>query len=81
VAIKKNTKKVAMTIPGDLLATIDEMSSQQGVSRSRLISRLLREKLVEEQNRNLRSAYDQLFSDKTICLEQAMVEDSTKKVK
>ena len=67
---KVNTKKVAMTIPEDLLGELDEMSRQRGVSRSRLISELLREKLVEVQNRSLRSAYDQVFSDEAICREQ-----------
>lgn len=69
---KVNTKKVAMTIPEDLLGEIDEMSRHRGVSRSRLISELLREKLVEVQNRSLRSAYDQVFSDEAICREQVM---------
>ncbi len=68
-----NTKKVAMTIPEDLLGEIDEMSKQRGVSRSRLISELLREKLVEEQNHSLRCVYDEVFSDETIRREQVMV--------
>ena len=69
---KVNTRKVAMTIPEDLLGEIDEMSRQRGVSRSRLISDLLREKLVQEQNQSLRSAYDKIFSDETICQEQVL---------
>ncbi|MCP3931080.1 MAG: ribbon-helix-helix protein, CopG family [Bacteroidetes bacterium] len=68
-----NTKKVAMTIPEDLLGEIDEMSKIRGVSRSRLISELLREKLIDEQNRSLRSAYDEVFSNETICNEQALI--------
>ena len=73
---KKNTKKVAITIPEDLLREIDEISRQRGVSRSRLMSELLREKLVEEQNQSLRSAYDQVFSDEAICREQIMATKS-----
>ena len=69
---KVNTKKVAMTIPEDLLGEIDEMSRHRGLSRSRLISELLREKLVEVQNRSLRSAYDQVFSDEAIRREQIL---------
>ena len=61
-----------MTIHEDLLGEIDEMSRQRGVSRSRLISELLLEKLVDEQNHNLRSAYDEIFSDETICQEQVL---------
>jgi metal-responsive CopG/Arc/MetJ family transcriptional regulator len=75
---KVNTKKVAMTIPGDLLREIDEMSRRRGISRSRLISELLREKLVEVQNRSLRSAYDQVFSDEAICREQIMATTNSK---
>jgi metal-responsive CopG/Arc/MetJ family transcriptional regulator len=75
---KVNTKKVAMTIPEDLLGEIDEMSRQRGVSRSRLISDLLREKLVQEQNQSLRSAYDEVFSDEAICQEQVLVAVSPK---
>ena len=69
---KVNTKKVAMTIPGDLLREIDELSRQRGISRSRLISELLREKLVDEQNHSLRCAYDEVFSDESICQEQVL---------
>jgi len=72
-----NTRKVAMTIPEDLLGEIDEMSRQRGISRSRLISELLREKLVEEQNRSLRSAYDDIFSDEAIRREQVMATNNT----
>ena len=75
---KVNTKKVAMTIPEDLLGEIDEMSRRRGISRSRLISELLREKLVDEQNHSLRSAYDEIFSDETIRREQAMATASSK---
>jgi len=69
---KVNTKKVAMTIPEDLLGEIDEMSRRQRISRSRLISELLREKLVEVRNQSLRSAYDQVFSDEAVRREQVM---------
>jgi metal-responsive CopG/Arc/MetJ family transcriptional regulator len=75
---KVNTKKVAMTIPEDLLGEIDEMSKKRGVSRSRLISDLLREKLVQEQNQSLRSAYDEIFSDEAICQEQVLTTAATK---
>jgi metal-responsive CopG/Arc/MetJ family transcriptional regulator len=75
---KVNTKKVAMTISEDLLGEIDEMSRQRGVSRSRLISELLREKLVDEQNHSLRSAYDEVFSDAAICQEQVLATSSPK---
>ena len=70
---KVNTRKVAMTIPEDLLREIDELSNQRGISRSRLISELLREKLIEEQNHTLRCAYDEVFSNDIVCREQTLV--------
>ena len=69
---KVNTKKVAMTIPEDLLREIDELSYQKGISRSRLISELLREKLIDEQNQSLRCAYDEVFSNEAVCQEQIL---------
>lgn len=67
-----------MTIPEDLLREIDELSNQKGISRSRLISELLREKLIEEQNHTLRSAYDEVFSNEDVCQEQVLVTASNK---
>lgn len=69
---KVNTKKVATTIPEDLLREIDELSNQKGISRSRLISDLLREELIDEQNHSLRCAYDEVFSNDAVCREQIL---------
>ena len=65
-----NTKKVAITIPSDLVVMIDAISRQRKVSRSRFISSVLREKLIEERNRHLKDTYDRVFSDKAINKEQ-----------
>jgi len=65
-----NTQKVAITIPSDLVVMIDAISKQRKVSRSRFISTVLREKLMEERNRHLKDAYDSVFSDKAIIKEQ-----------
>jgi len=75
---KVNTKKVAMTIPDDLLREIDELSNQKGISRSRLISELLREKLIDEQNHTLRCAYDEVFSNEIVCQEQILTTTNPK---
>jgi len=61
-----------MTMPEDLLREIDELSNQKGISRSRLISELLREKLIDEQNQFLRCAYDEVFSNEAVCREQIL---------
>ena len=65
-----NTQKVAITIPSDLVVMIDAISRQRKVSRSRFISTVLREKLIEERNRHLKDTYDSVFSDKAIIKEQ-----------
>jgi metal-responsive CopG/Arc/MetJ family transcriptional regulator len=65
-----NTQKIAITIPSDLLDIIDKTSEQRSISRSKFISLLLREKLLEERNRQLKDQYDRVFSDSAVCDEQ-----------
>lgn len=65
-----NTQKIAITIPSDLLAIIDKTTEQRSISRSKFISLLLREKLLEERNRQLKDQYDKIFSDSAISDEQ-----------
>ena len=66
-----NTQKIAITVPTDLLAIIDKTTEQHRMSRSKLISLMLREKLSEERNRQLKVEYDRVFSDSAICDEQS----------
>ena len=65
-----HTEKVAITIPSDLISVIDDIRSTQGVSRSKFINLLLREKIMDEQARDIREAYDGVFSDESIVQEQ-----------
>jgi metal-responsive CopG/Arc/MetJ family transcriptional regulator len=65
-----NTQKVSITIPKNLVILIDMISKQKGISRSRYISSVLQEKLGEEQNREIKEAYDRIFSDADIKKEQ-----------
>lgn len=65
-----HTQRIAITIPSDLVAVIDDLSKQKGMSRSRFISILLREKVLSEKEKHLKSAYDKVFSDKSIIKEQ-----------
>jgi metal-responsive CopG/Arc/MetJ family transcriptional regulator len=65
-----NTQKIAITIPMDLVLIIDEISKQQGISRSRFISEILREKVMKDRDRRIKEAYDRIFSDESICKEQ-----------
>lgn len=65
-----NTRKVAITIPSDIVAMIDDMSRKRKVSRSKFISMILRERLMNERDRHLKDSYDRVFSDKAIIKEQ-----------
>lgn len=65
-----NTQKVAITVPTDLLTIIDDISKQKGMSRSRFISTILREKVVQEKEKRIKAAYNRVFSDELILKEQ-----------
>ena len=64
------TQKIAITVPDDLIGLIDQVSQSRGVSRSSYISGVLREKLVDEQNRRLKDAYNRVFDDEDLRQEQ-----------
>ena len=64
------TEKVAITIPSDLVATIDAIRTKRGVSRSKFITLLLRQTVQDEQAREIREAYDRVFSDEAVVKEQ-----------
>ena len=65
-----HTKKVAVTIPKDLIMVIDAMSKKKGLSRSKFISTLLKEKLTSDRNRHIKETYDRVFSDESLRKEQ-----------
>ena len=65
-----HTKKVAITVPKHILVTIDKMSQAKGVSRSKLISSILEQKIIEEKAVYIKSAYDNVFEDASIIKEQ-----------
>ena len=65
-----NTQKVAITIPKDLIVVVDEISRLKGISRSKFITRVLFEEVQNEKDRNLKEAYNNVFSDELIRKEQ-----------
>jgi metal-responsive CopG/Arc/MetJ family transcriptional regulator len=65
-----NTQKVAITVPIDLLTIIDDMSKQEGMSRSRYISTILREKILHEKEKRIKATYNRVFADELILKEQ-----------
>ena len=65
-----NTQKVAITVPKDLIVIVDEISKLKGISRSKFISLVLNEKMRDEKDRQLKEAYNKVFSDDAIKKEQ-----------
>ena len=65
-----NTQKVAITMPKDLIAAVDTISREKGISRSRFISLTIEEKIANERDKNLRETYDRVFSDDSVRKEQ-----------
>jgi len=66
-----NTQKVAITMPIDLVTTIDSICQSKKISRSKFISTTLREKVVSEKEKQIKEAYNRVFSDEAIRKEQA----------
>ena len=65
-----NTKKVAITMPTNLVTMIDEIRQKMGMSRSKYISTILHEKVLKEKEKQIKDAYDRVFSDEIIRKEQ-----------
>lgn len=65
-----NTQKVAITMPKDLIAAVDTISRERGISRSKFISLTIEEKIANERDKNLREAYDRVFADDSVRKEQ-----------
>ena len=65
-----NTQKVAITVPKNIIIMIDRISKSKGISRSKLISSMLEQKLSEEKYAYLKNAYDRVFDDDSIKEEQ-----------
>jgi metal-responsive CopG/Arc/MetJ family transcriptional regulator len=65
-----STQKVAITVPTELVAIIDDISRQRGISRSKLISNILKEKILNEKEKQIKAAYNRVFSDALILKEQ-----------
>ena len=65
-----HTQKVAITVPKNILVMVDKISQARGISRSKLISSILEQKMTEEKAAYLKSAYDSVFDDGAIKEEQ-----------
>jgi metal-responsive CopG/Arc/MetJ family transcriptional regulator len=65
-----NTQKVAITMPIELVTIIDDISKQKGMSRSKFISTVLRETVLIQKEKQLKDAYNRVFSEEAIRKEQ-----------
>ena len=65
-----NTQKVAITMPADLVKVVDEVSRKKGISRSKYISVVIRERLISDRENQIREAYNRVFSDESVQNEQ-----------
>ena len=65
-----NTQKIAITMPADLVTMIDDIRKRRGMSRSRFISNIIHEQVLTEQKKQVREAYNRVFSDDSIRKEQ-----------
>jgi metal-responsive CopG/Arc/MetJ family transcriptional regulator len=65
-----NTQKVAITVPKNILAMIDQISHAKGISRSKLITSMLEQTLKEEKTAYLKRAYDTIFEAAIVKEEQ-----------
>jgi len=64
------TRKVAITIPSDVLEMVDGISRKKQISRSSYISGILRERVTDEHTREIKEAYDRVFADDAVKDEQ-----------
>ena len=58
-------------MPIDLVTTIDNICKSKKISRSKFISSTLREKVLSEKEKQIKEAYNRIFSDESISKEQA----------
>ena len=49
---------------------VDDISKKRGLSRSKFISMVIREKVLSEKSRYIKDVHDRIFSDESIRKEQ-----------
>ncbi len=64
--------KTAISIPDPLFAAAEEYANEQGLSRSELYARALREYLQQRRYQGIREALDQVYSAETSDVDPAV---------
>ena len=62
--------KVAITVPSDVLESVDAAARDRGESRSRFISRVLQAALKARRDAQITRRLDELFADERVAAEQ-----------
>jgi len=52
-----NTQKVAIIIPKDLIMIVDNISQERGISRSKFITSIIKEKILSERDHKIKTIY------------------------
>ena len=66
-------KKIAISIPEDVLDQVDQAAEDRGETRSGFIARLLRRAAAARSDAELRRRIDELFADPSVKKEQRAV--------
>ncbi len=64
------SSKIAITIPEDVLSGVDTAAHERGESRSRFVSRVLRQALRARRDAEITRRLNELFKDEKIVAEQ-----------
>ncbi|NOT57489.1 MAG: ribbon-helix-helix protein, CopG family [Deltaproteobacteria bacterium] len=67
--------KIAISLPEQVLATVDQLAERRGESRSHLIAMILSRVARAKRDRDITAQIDALFADKTLRAEQKRTSD------
>lgn len=68
-------KRVAISLPEPILATVDQLAERRGESRSHLIATILSRVTQAKRDRDITARIDALFADETLRAEQKRTTD------
>lgn len=63
-------KKIAISVPEDVVRVVDRVAAERGLTRSRFISNVLREVARARSDAEITRRIDRLLSDSALALEQ-----------
>lgn len=63
-------RKIAISVPEDVLARVDDAAAERGVTRSGFITEILRRVADAHRDAEIRRRVDEVFSDPEVAAEQ-----------